>query len=217
MKKPSSLSAMVVSYVPLLFGDSMSSVEDPKEITEALLKIPDVETLACVWFIKDNKPFPIIVMKDMKKVLDHLNWWSEGKPTEWFDLNIAQRDGKYIIALIPRIKKSIERWDIAYQLRTGYPPPRDTKYSVMFRSITFVSGNGTVFDKISDQIGSEIKIGFVDDNDVNRNNISDIADDKIHTLGSFPINQDNSLYDYIMSMIDDAKDPGVPNIVSEVI
>lgn len=208
--KSPSLSAVVFSYVPLLTGiapDSGNPVDDFKDTLEEIEKLPDGRVDACLWLFKDNKPFPVFVIENMNDIIDHIEWWSEKKPLEWFDLKIRSCDDKYAIALIPRFIRSVERWNLSYQLRVGYPPPSDTNYKIIFRSINFVSGGASTYNNIRDMIGPELQIGFVDTKNVNREDPSQINESDIRILGSFPISQDPSFDDYVESILDDSKNP----------
>jgi len=213
-KSKPGLSAFVVSYVPLLVGPPGMSIDmkelpkEAKDMMKLIDQLPDGRVSACLWITRDGHPLPIFAMDDMQRVVDHLEWWSEGKPVEWLDLQVMARNGKYAIALAPKLTKSVERWNLAYQLRTGYPAPDNTHYSIVFRSLHFISG-GTMsaYHQIADQIGSEMSIGFIDTADLDSQNPGKVLEQDIRTLGPFPVNQNSSLSQYIGEMLDDAKEP----------
>lgn len=210
------LTALVISYVPLLSGPPGVALEPASEAASGLAEmvdsLPSGAALACLWFIRDGRPVPVLVFEDMRAVVDHLEWWAEGKPAEWLELKIVRRGGKYAVALIPRVKRSIERWGVAYQLRTGFPPPETTKYNVIFRALHFVSGSKNTFDSVADSLGPETEVGFVDLADIDRENPGSVDDSKVRMLGPFPVSQDPAMDPYVESIIDGAEEPsgGLP-------
>lgn len=219
-KSDPGLSAFVVSYVPLLTGragagvsiDSMEVRDVVNDVLAEVEKLPDGRVAACIWLSKDNSPYPVLAIENMNQIVDHIEWWAEGKPLDWFELKLLNRDGKYAVVLVPRFEKSVERWNLAYQLRVGYPPPRNTDYKIIFRAIHFVSGTNTTYDAVKDLIGNELKIGFIDLKNVNREDPSQIDDSDIRILGSFPVSQNANLDEYIGSILDDAKkNPSLDN------
>lgn len=209
------LSALVVSYIPLLTGDpgfSLDLSKDPDKIKEFLDAVenetPDCHAAACVWVLKDDFPSPVFCMENAHDILDHLEWWSEEKPVDWFNLLIREQDKKYVIALVPKLNKSIERWNIAYQLRTGFPPPKETRYSILYRALHFVSGGQSAFDQVKDKIGPEIMVGFIDMKDMNQADPSQTDFQKTRWIGPFPVHHNDELFnDYLDSILKDAKKP----------
>lgn len=211
MSKKKGPLGIVISYVPLLTGIPGLTFEPTEEtaklIGQAMEELPSGAADACLWFMKEGKPVPVLVFEHMNEILDHLEWWSEGKIDEWFDLKFMRRHGKYCIAFAPRVQKSVERWKIAYQLRTGFPPESDMQFNIVFRSLHFVSGTNNTFNSIADKIGAETQIGFADLADINRENPGELDDEKIRTLGPFKFSHDKFFDDYLKRIVDEAKEP----------
>ena len=202
---------ILISYVPLMLGEAGVTFDNSlvgKELAEFLDHLPSGEIHACIWMMKDDKPFPIFVIQDMDDIVDHMLIWSEDKPVNWFELKIASNAEKYAIALAPSLPKSIERWRLAYQLRVGYPPPKNVEYKVLFRPLNFTSGGGSsAYFQIKDKIGKELRIGFIDLKNVDRNNPNNIKDEDVRTLGPFPVNTGVDFSYFMTSVLDNAKDP----------
>jgi hypothetical protein len=198
-------SALVVSYVPLLTGEAGSLV-DSEDLAGLVDQLPSGGADACIWLMRDHQPIPVFVMENANDIIDHLVAWSEEKPIEWFSLKIMDRDGKYAIALIPNLEKSVERWRMAYHLRVGYPVPTNAHFNIFFRTINFVSGGKTSYHSVKDMIGPETQVGFIDLKDVDRNDPSKIDYQKIRCLGPFPINRGINIDQYMESIIDNANE-----------
>ena len=64
---------------------------------------------ACLW-LKDDEPHPVFIMDQGDDIADHLRLWSEGKPSDWFNLMAVEcDDGHYSLMIVPRVDKSIKR------------------------------------------------------------------------------------------------------------
>ena len=118
----SKMSMILFSYIPLLEGEAGITIENPEfdEISRMMESVPSGAAEACIWVNDpDNhkKISPILLYDKAKEIVAHLNRWTEEKPTDWFNLHIKEKYGKYVIALIPRIDRSLQRHKIAYQLR----------------------------------------------------------------------------------------------------
>ncbi len=220
-KKPDEkgMSVVLFSYVPFLVGDPLRWIDiDPdgglsevKDIFDHIESLPSACALACIWCHRNGRPMPVFLYDQAKAFLDHLEAWAESKPVEWFNLHLRTHHGKYVLALIPNFKKSTERWRIACQLRTGYPPPEKISFNMVFRSPYFVSGSASTFDKIRDQIGTSMEVGFLDSSLIDPENIEKslerVDDDEIRWLGPFPISPNKDMLKYLDSILDDAKEP----------
>lgn len=189
------MQVFLISYIPMFREDPFNSSLQLKEFDNLLEASHDGRIEACIWFIKDNKPFPVFVIPDMDLIVDHLMEWSENKPLKWFELNICSMENSYAIALIPNMKKSIERWKITNQLMVGYPVPKDTEFKIFFKPLNFISSGETSFHKVKDEIGDKLQVGFIDLKNVNRESPSQIKEEDIRTIGPFMVNRDTNLYD----------------------
>ncbi len=219
-KKPDEkgMSVVLFSYVPFLVGDPLRFIDvDPdgglgevKELFEHIETLPSASALACIWCHRNGRPMPVFLYEHATAMVEHLEAWAESKPTEWFNLHLRTHHGKYILALIPNFQKSTERWRIACQLRTGYPPPNKVSFNMVFRSPYFVSGSANTFERIRDQVGTSIEIGFLDSSLIDRGNVEESlkrVDDEIRWIGPFPISPNKDVLTYLDSILDDAKEP----------
>jgi hypothetical protein len=196
---------MVISYVPLL------KVEPGSDIEESIHVLPSINVHACIWIIRDNVPIPIFVIEKADEVYNHLMWWTEEHPGEWFSFATRFRSPKsYVLALVPNLKKSYERWKIAFQLKFGYPPDSSIKEKYIFKPIYFCSGSGENYVKLyGEDPPSQITIGFMD-NDKLIEKISngiepqDLKFDDVNFIGPIPIIRE--LFDrYLDEILDEMK------------
>jgi hypothetical protein len=211
------LSVVLFSYIPYLDGPPGITF-DPSQaeaLTEILEEFPTGEALACLWVGDPTDPgkiLPIFLYDDADNLLDHLLHWAENKPTEWFSLHLKEKKGKYVIALIPKMEKSIERYQIAYQLQTGYPMPKDTKTNVIFRSLYMLNTNaGSVFSKHRDKVSNPLKVGFLDASRVDKDDMvgsmKKINESEIRWIGPFKLAENKPMKGFLDGLLDDAK-PG---------
>lgn len=111
------------------------------------------------------------------------------------------RKKKYAIALIPNIQRSVERWKIAYQLQTGFPPPtKDTEFQAFFQPVEFSSQNGDTFNKIKHQMQPITEVGFLDPKDFQMD--SELNPNAINFIQNIPTtNSDNFCIDFLKQLI----------------
>jgi hypothetical protein len=217
--KSPALSAVLVSYVPYLVGAAGQRIpiDDFKQFAKFLDEMPSGQASACLWFKKDFKSdedykiSPVFLYDDANGLVDHFTAWSENKPVDWFSLHLRQKHNKYVFALIPRFIKSVERYQIAYQLQTGYPLPKDTKFSMIFRALHFVSGSENLFNVERHRLSDPLEIGFLDASKIDMNNTKESLEkldaEEIRWVGPFPLAPNKDVLSLLDSILDDAKEP----------
>lgn len=102
---------MMISYIPLFYGaNSVFDIND--EICRMLLNtidITNVEIKACGWLSNGNTMQPVFIADKAKEIYDHMIWWSDGSPNEWFSLVVSKTNYGYHALLVPNMIKSKER------------------------------------------------------------------------------------------------------------
>lgn len=104
---------LVISYVPM-FTDhpydlklTENAIDDLINNLENKLKLGSA--IACLW-LKDDTPHPVFIMEQGDEIADHFRHWSEGNPSDWFNLMAVEcDDNHYTLMIIPRVDKSIKR------------------------------------------------------------------------------------------------------------
>ena len=216
---PPGMSAVLVSYVPFLSGDPFEVIPVDRlgELATFVDSMPSGQAQACLWFKRDIKSdddykmSPVFLYKNADEMIAHLVHWAEDKPLDWFSLHMRHKQGKYVFALMPKFEKSIERHRIAHQLRTGFPLPKDTHFSIIFRTLFFVSGDENVFNVERHRIGEDTEVGFLDSNKVDFDNLDEslkkLEDSEICWLGPFKLAPNKDVLKYLDGILDGAKEP----------
>jgi len=180
----------IVSYMPLLTGEPgrCMSVDDP-ELSELLRQgddCPSGHIEACLWVADGEDVMPVFIREQAHAIADHLSEWSEDKPGEWFALCFAEQEGRYVAILFPDINRSIARFRVA---RLHYYEEIVTAkdYQVLFRPLCFVSGPQHIFSEVRCRIPENTSVGFLDTQDLDRDNPLKVDPDQIKTVGPFQV------------------------------
>lgn len=196
-----------VSYVPLLRGAPgtlMDAVHPPPELQEAIDSDAG-DTPGCAWVAQDGKAAPILVMKDMDAVLDHLEQWAEGVPQQWFRLIIKQVHERYVVCLMPDLKKSVERFKVAMKIFQGIDITDDASINIIFKPIIFVSSKvPTSYLRIKGSIGDRTHLYCMDlSHSGEMQTMIGLKDEWLRLLGSFKVHSGKTEYDeFIYNYVD---------------
>lgn len=183
---------IIFSYFPLMAGPYGQAFMGPEaigaaeEIGSVLEQLPSGSALACLWFIEHDKANPVFVIENAKAIAEHLKWWSEGKPEDWFSLHIMEKGRGYAMALMPDFKKTSDRWKIAFQLRHGFPPPEGSE-NILFRPLHCTAPGRAAYDQTKAKIGDTMPLRVVDADDVTPENAASLDIDQTFLLGEFKV------------------------------
>lgn len=198
---------VVVSYFPLLTGEAGGTINindgNLSAFMSSLEALPSGGAECCLWVDHESGPRPILVMDQADAIYDHLVAWSEGAPAEWFKLVLMRDSGKYLISLAPDVKKSIERFNTARHMNTGYPVPPDAAYNVLFRCVYFVSGSSNAFDVVRDSVSDELSVGLMDLSLLDTKNPQSMDLDKIRWVGPLRVTDGGDMTPYFKKMLDE--------------
>lgn len=202
---------IIFSYFPLLAGPpglafmGPDAIDLAEDIGSTLDQLPSGSALACLWFIDEGKANPVFVIENAKAIAEHLKWWAEGKPEDWFTLHLMERGGGYGLALMPDFKKTSDRWKIAFQLRHGFPPPEGNE-NILFRPLHCASPGRMAYDRAKDHIGDTLPLRLIDAEGVTPENAGMLEIDQTLLLGEFKVvRQGKGLQKiWLESVLDDA-------------
>lgn len=182
---------VIVGYIPLLWPGS-ANAEDINSVSEAIHNLPDGFAHGCAWIIRDGQLCPVLIMKDAEEIANHMNFWAEGHPEKWFTLNWTRDKESYALALVPSITKMFERFSITFQLRHGFPFPKERKTSVFFRFLHFRSKRPDI-----ELAGEKVPVYILDSDKIGGN--LEEALSKATLLGEFGIEMDTEIVKGILN------------------
>lgn len=160
-------SNIIFSYFPLLTGPpgaaflGEEAVKNAEAIAQFTEELPSGSAKAALWMVDDGAAAVALVIDEAKDIAEHLSYWAEEKPEEWFSFHFLEKGTCYAGALMPNFRKSADRWKISFQLRYGYPPPPGGE-SHIFRPLHFVAKTKEAFDVAKPYLKPKIRVGLVD-------------------------------------------------------
>lgn len=170
------VSHLVVGYWPLLEASSLNiqageMIDDYESALERIQETcPDGRADACIWTANDDDAIsPVLVIPQARAIADHLTRWSEGKPSDWFDVFIHAEPRGYAVVLMPRLERSIQRYKTARLHVAGEFVEAD-EFMVLFTPLAFAAKMSKTFESIQDRLSShKIHIGLLDKADMSAN------------------------------------------------
>lgn len=130
--------SVIISYKPLFYanaGYAVVPINDTLNLIKSFYESQDVEIYGCLWWKDDGHIRPAIVCDKAKEVYEHLLYWCEGKPDEWFHIEAEQYRKYYCINLMPDLAKSVERMNTNFGVRSEH-------YKILFKSLAVCAING---------------------------------------------------------------------------
>jgi hypothetical protein len=181
---------VVVSYVPLLTGEpgrvlSVGDEEFQRLMTEAD-RCPSGLADAIVWMADNGGVFPVFVLPQAHAIADHLLAWAEDRPGDWFTLCYAERNSRYVAALVPNLAGSVERFEAAHFASHG-GPSKAASYELLCRLIAFVSTTGHTFGRVRKLLAVSSMVGFMEPGDFDPAAPASLDLDRIRRVGPFPV------------------------------
>ncbi len=205
-------SMITLSYVPLFYSQwplaELTTEWRQKKVIRSLIKFMDdaaelgvAEACCWSWSEEDDvpaDPSPIFVLPQSSEIYDHLNWWSQDKPEEFFQFAIYyDKEGRwYSCALMPNVAKSMSRMTFNIQEVAPELTIKDDK-TVLFVPLSFGSEPMSVIDTLLDrggvlpQDGDKIDVGLLDPALLNRACVADQSmpydPNNVHWLRGIPV------------------------------
>jgi hypothetical protein len=206
---------VVVSYVPLLTGEPgrLLSVGDEefKRLMAESDRCPSGLADACLWMAEGGGVFPVFVLPQARASAEHLLAWAEHRPGEWFSVCFAEREGRYVVTLFPRLAWSVERFKAAHFVHHGDLSNAEG-YELLCRPLAFVSGPRHTFGRIKKLIADPSFLGFLEPDDFDPATPTSLNLDRIRRVGPFPVCWNEKPFNYslkpiIRKLVRDASEP----------
>lgn len=141
---------------------------------------------ACLWIADNGGIFPVLILPQAHAIADHLVAWAEHRPGEWFALCFAERQGRYVVTLFPRLAWSVERFEAAHFVHHGDLSNAEG-YELLCRPLALVSGPAHTFGRIKKLIADPCYLGFLEPDDFDPATPPSLDLDHIRRLGPFPV------------------------------
>jgi hypothetical protein len=191
---------VLVSYVPLFYGQPGSIVEKDDQLEKTLKEAFDREvghSKGAAWSLEDGSSAVTLILDKATEISKHLAEWSENKPGDWFTFQIVKNDGGYAIAIMPEMEKSMERFKSVYKVTD-----EDAKsVRIIFRPLTFSSESVSAFTGAEPNLKDEIRVYVLDADLVNEKNFSPNHLNHRVELGKFKVVRDGFAKSYLEEMI----------------
>jgi len=177
MVSSSKYKMVTISYVPLLWTtpkivhDREADSDMESVIQHAQSVINDGANMArgVMWSVNDDGiAEPTFVIDNARGIYDHLVWWSENSPQEYFKIYIGDSGNTYHCMLAPIVERSMSRMKFVSEQIMGIELD-DSGHYIIFVPIKFVSipNTNTTMEKLKAEnrvpkAGTKISVGFID-------------------------------------------------------
>jgi hypothetical protein len=157
--------SVIISYVPLLKAKK-PFLEDGEDVKSIVDEAEKIETYAkgVIWTLEDGIAVASMLYPMGTPIANHLKEWAEGDQERWFTLAHLKDEGRYAMALMPDVEKSVRRTKFNYQMVHGWPMPDKTNFQIFFAPLTFLSNTSGAYDQMKDYLkdGSKVKVCLAD-------------------------------------------------------
>jgi len=159
---------VIFGYVPLLQEPYLAetlTLENLKEKTKQFIGVfqkavdeaPSPEF--CAWFMEEGKLSPVFGVEKPQEVADHIKWYSEEKPEDWFFLVINKTEKHYDIALFPKFDKMKDRFSFNVFVTAQVIVKTTDHFDFLFKPLHFRSKNRGSIEGLS--FPNKMKLGLV--------------------------------------------------------
>lgn len=196
---------ILFSYVPL--SDFQSVTDHPgqtidlnqdnseQQINQLMEKMfvecPTIEGV--LWSLENGFACPIFITRDRAhKLASHMEQWAEYDSTR-FTLHLSERGDQYGVMLMPNLKASVDRWVKAQEIFCDNKiNPEDYDFNIFFKAVGVVCPDNRAFQKVKPYLAEKTRIGFIDLDEIDPQDLSKTDSMKIRYIGPFDINKEQS-------------------------
>lgn len=176
------VNVIMLGYMPLLYPDSSMIISSIEDVEKMLSTYQQPNIYGCAWAKNDSEAMLLFVTNGLsKKLYDHILWYSENDPTNWFTISYKLKGKGYDIGLFPNVVNNCNRYKKNYKIMYGKElSAKDIK--VIFQPLTTFSPNNTAFSQIDIKDGDIIKFGFIDSSKISDGLKSDDFNDNMFNV-----------------------------------
>jgi hypothetical protein len=176
---------VIPSYVPGLYAEAGDCYDSGRGYVQAKLdSVPPVFVDYVMWSSNENGMIaPTFVLRDARRIYDHLLWWTGGEPAKWFSLVTVDIPTGYIITLWPDVMKFYD------QLKFG----ADAKLRVVTVPLRFRGPHGSNWDAARSRLGTTTSVGFLDTSKLDLQNTSNTDFSTVLWIDGIPVAADDNL------------------------
>lgn len=134
-----------------------------------------------------------------------------GRPEAWFALCIAERDDRFVAALVPNLTRSVER-AAAGRPAAAPGPAGPGGYDLLFRPLFFVSRPRHTFGQVRHRLGSTTRVGLLDAGAFAAARPPSRALDRVRTVGAVGVCRDGRPFGFdvrplLVKLLDPDEEP----------
>jgi hypothetical protein len=163
-KKKQDNTVFVISYAPLLKAEKpfLDGEDNVKAIIDRIYEV-DSNVKGCVWSLEeDGTPCANFVIPRGKEIAAHLVEWAEGKPEDKFKFAHLEKDGTYVLSLMPDVEQSIKRVQANHEAVYGKKIAKNKKYQVLFNPLSFLSQTKSAYDSIREHLKDKAYVSLIE-------------------------------------------------------
>ena len=194
--------ALIVSYVPFMpHGDESTASIDQDQATldriQRQMNLGSEYGMArgAFWMVNGEQATCAIVIDRAAELIEHMKVWSENRLEKWFTFQVRAdaKNKQYSFFIMPNLLRSADRWKINYQLKTGYPPPKDTKADIVFIPIYFFAKESKLAEHVAKMPGKDVELLFVDTNNAEAYLKNPDSSSLSHSFGKFRVEANDNI------------------------
>ena len=179
----------VLSYVPGLYTEAGDCYGPDQGCIEA--KLRSAAPAFCdklLWASDANGNLsPTFILRDAKRIYEHLLWWAGHEPAKWFSLVAVDIPDGYIVTLWPDIMKTRDRLKLA----------ADAQLRVFTVPLRFIGPHSYSWDAAKSRLVPTTGVGFLDASKLDLQNAANTDFSAVLGIEGIPVATDDNLKKFV--------------------
>lgn len=157
-----------ISYVPGVYSTNLNDMIPSAQTKSRVLKSLEsaiLPSISCVVWCGGEQcgTFPLFVMSRAKEIYEHILFWSDNSPGQWFSLVAGDTPSGYIVVLWPDTQRSYQRWKFRASVEHSIVVPDNPQIFAV--PLLFTGPLGGNWERAKPYLGTTASVGFVDTDD----------------------------------------------------